>query len=94
MNETLIAAILSKTGIKLIQGLPTMSTKAISIDELAEKTGITPVTAYRVMSVLSEWSNIISYQVDSTHAPLGLYYIESKLFTVTITKDNVRVDVI
>ena len=92
MNQPLTDTILTKTGIKLIQGLPTNLTKALSIKQLSEKTGITALTTYRTMSVLSEWSNVISFKVPSTHTPITFYYIKSKNFTINITNNGVRVN--
>lgn len=93
MNEELAGAILSKRGITMIQALSTKETKAISIKELAEKTGIPMVTTHRIMGVLSEWSNVKSFKVRSTHAPRTLYYLKSHKFTVFINNKGVQVKV-
>ena len=91
MNEEFIRAILSKSGITLINGLPTSPQKAISIGELAEKIQSTVSTTYRIMQTLSEWSNIVSITVPSIHAPLTLYYIKSKEYTINVTPKGITV---
>jgi len=91
MNETLISAIFSKSGIILIQELSTNPHKSISMEQLAENTGISIATTYRIMGALSTWSNIVSIKTPSIHAPLTLYYIKSHNFTILINKKGVQV---
>lgn len=91
MNQELISAILSKHGITLIQGLPTNPKRPISMAELAHRTYSSIATTYRTMNVLSEWSNIVSMKVSSIHAPLTLYYIKSKEYTINFTNKGITV---
>ncbi len=93
MNEELASTILSKPAIKLIRALPTRAVKATSIEELAVDVGMPAATVYRIMAILSDWDNVTSYKVESSHAPLTLYYIKSRNFTVTITNKGIQVKV-
>lgn len=93
MNEELASTILSKPAVKLIRALPTSPPRALSIEELAVDVGMPTATVYRIMAILSDWDNIISYKVESSHAPLTLYYIKSRNFTVTITNKGIDVKV-
>jgi len=86
MNESLISAILSPTGIKLLSHFPKSKISAINIETIAEKSDITTVTAYRLIKDLKKWNNIVTIKngEGSIGHPEYLYYIKSKNFTIEL----------
>ncbi len=96
MNESLISAILSPTGIKLLSHFPKSKRSAINIETIAEKSNIANSTAYRLIKDLKKWNNIISIKnsKDSLGRPEILYYIKSKNFTIILKHNETQLRVI
>ena len=95
MNEQqqLVDTILSQPSMKILRGLPTKKKEAISIEELAKKTGFSINSAHRIMRKLTGWSNIEPVQVPTNHRPITLYYLKSRTFTVKINTKGIEMKV-
>ena len=78
---------------KLLHVLPTKKKEAMSLQDLAKKTGYTASTVYRIMSKLVSWPNIATITIYTAHHPRTLYYLKNSSFTVKIKKEGIAMKV-
>lgn len=96
MNEDLILAILTPTGIKLLSHFPTTKRTALIIEQIAEIAGVPITSAYRHIKDLRTWDNIVSVKnrSDTGGRPEWKYYIKSKNFTIRLKSSGTELSVI